>query len=213
MAAPLTRSSNPAIREVARSLAAARDEQILRVVAMVDAMPDRGAADQLIGPLRGRLAHLRPPRPLRFARLLFLPLDPLIVSATRWRIDEPTIPRTALACLAAALEASLGVVGRRVAGMIDGRTTQDLEVVSAAGELLWPRAAQALMDAKIPADWETTGLAAQVHEPLARRIGALLFQARELSQMVANAAQGLAPPEASAVRAMVQDTIRREPGR
>src|ERR1700682_2240745 len=100
MAAVLTRSANPAIREVARSLAVARDEQILQVVAMVDAMPNRGAADQLIAPLRGRLALLRPPRPLRFARLLFLPLDPLIVPAGRWRPEQNTIPRNAIPSLA-----------------------------------------------------------------------------------------------------------------
>ena len=63
---------------------------------MVDAMPNRGAADQLIAPLRARLAHLRPPRPLRFARLLFLPLDPLIVPAARWRAAQPAIPRTVI---------------------------------------------------------------------------------------------------------------------
>src|ERR1700712_4282876 len=103
MPAPLTRSSNPAIREVSRGLAQARDEQILKVVAMVDAMPERGAADQLIAPLRARLAQLRPPRPLRFARLLFLPLDPLIVSALRWRAEQPTIPRSAIPSLAAAV--------------------------------------------------------------------------------------------------------------
>src|SRR5580704_264145 len=108
MAVPHTRSSNPAIREVARGLAAARDEQILKAVAMVDAMPDRGAADQLIAPLRKRLAHLRPPRPLRFARLLFLPLDPLIVPAARWRIEQPTIPRSAIPSLAGALAVDLG---------------------------------------------------------------------------------------------------------
>ena len=69
MAGAITRSTNPAIREVNRDLAAAQDTQILRAVAMVDAMPDRGQADQLVAPLRARLARLRPPRPLRFARI------------------------------------------------------------------------------------------------------------------------------------------------
>ena len=73
------RSANPAIREVTRGLAAARDAQILQAVAMVDAMPERGAADEIVAPLRSRLARLRPPRPLRFARLLFLPLALLLI--------------------------------------------------------------------------------------------------------------------------------------
>ncbi len=107
MSTTISRSSNPAIREVARGLAAARDAQIMQVLAMVDAMPHRGAADQLIAPLRTRLARLRPPRPLRFARLLFLPLDPLIVPAARWRAEQPTIPRTVIPFLATTIEASL----------------------------------------------------------------------------------------------------------
>jgi hypothetical protein len=211
MAMPITRSSNPAIREVTRGLFAARDEQILQVVAMVDAMPNRGPADQLIAPLRGRLAHLRPPRPLRFARLLFMPLDPLIVPAARWRVAQPTIPRTAIPPLAAALEADLGAAGRTIAAMIEGRTTEDIEVVEAAGELLWNQAAQALLDAKVPAGWDITGLGLQVHQPLTKRISALLFHAAQLRRMMANAAEGLVPPEANVVQAIVEDVIRREP--
>src|SRR5580658_10504977 len=163
MAAPSTRSTNPAIREVSRGLAAARDAQILRVVAMVDAMPNRGAADQLIAPLRERIARLRPPRPLRFARLLFLPLDPLIVPAARWRAQQPAIPRSVIPLLAAAVETVLGPAGRT-----------DAEVIDQAGGLLWDKAAAVLLEAERPIGWETTGLSAQVHKPLSRRIGALL---------------------------------------
>jgi hypothetical protein len=211
MAALINRSSNPAIREVARGLAGARDEQILQVVAMVDAMPNRGAADQLIAPLRARLAHVRPPRPLRFARLLFMPLDPLIVPAARWRAEQPTIPRTAIPVLAAAVEAELGAPGRSIAAMIEGRTTHDLDVVAAAGELLWRRAGQVLLDARPLATWETTGLGAQVHRPLTRRIGTLLLQADRLRHMALNAAEGLVPPEANIVQTMVEDVIRCDP--
>src|SRR5450631_4088204 len=142
MIAPVTRSSNPAIRDVARGLASARDEQILQVVAMVDAMPQRGAADQLIAPLRERLARLRPPRPLRFARLLFLPLDPLIVPAARWRPNQPTIPRTVIPLLAQTVEKGLGSLGQTVATMIDGHTTAQQMVIDEAGSLLWRGAAE-----------------------------------------------------------------------
>jgi hypothetical protein len=211
MAAPLTRSSNPAIREVSRGLAEARDEQILKVVAMVDAMPHRGAADQLIAPLRGRLAQLRPPRPLRFARLLFLPLDPLIVPAPRWRAEYSTIPRSAIPSLASAVATDLGSLGRKVTTMIEGHTTQDREVVAAAGAQLWRPAAELLADAKQPADWDTTGLGSQVLKPLARRIGALLFQAERLQRWMADAAQGLVPPEAHLVQAVLENAIRRDP--
>jgi hypothetical protein len=211
MAALITRSSNPAVREVARSLNGARDEQILQVVAMVDAMPNRGPADQLIAPLRPRLARLRPPRPLRFARLLFLPLDPLIVNAARWRPEQPTIPRTVIPVLATMVEAALGLTGQRVASMINGHTTQDDAVVEAAGGLLWSHASQVLLDAPLPAGWETTGLGVQVHKPLSRRIGALLSQADRLRLMTADAAHGLPPPEASAVQAMLAAAVAHDP--
>ena len=74
-----------ALHDVARTLNAARDEQLARVVAVVDALPARGAADTLIAPLRPRLATLRPTRPLNLTRLLFTPLDPLIVPSAEWR--------------------------------------------------------------------------------------------------------------------------------
>jgi len=88
------------IRKLQQSLFGAEDEQIKRVVAIVDALAERGAADRLIAPLRPRLAQLRPARPLRFCRLLFLPLDPLIVPAPKWRPMSLTIPRTVLEPLA-----------------------------------------------------------------------------------------------------------------
>ncbi len=210
MAGLLTRSSNPEIREVARGLAAARDEQILQVVKMVDAMPNRGPADQLIAPLRGRLAHLRPSRPLRFARLMFMPLDPLIVPAVRWRMAQPTIPRTAIPVLAEAVQAGLGASGQKIAALIEGHTTEDLDIVEAAGELLWAPAGGFLLQAKPPAEWDGTGLGLAVHQPLARRIGALLSQAVALRRMTANAAEGLVPPEANAVQAMVEEVIHLE---
>ena len=211
MAALITRSPNPAIREVARSLAAARDAQIMQVVAMVDAMPHRGPADQLIAPLRGRLARLRPPRPLRFARLLFLPLDPLIMPAARWRAEQPTIPRTVIPVLAAAVEAVLGETGQTIAAMIDGRTTEDTAVIDAVGALLWDQAGAWLLEAPLPAGWDTTGLSVQMHKPLSRRIGALLIQADRLRHMAADAGQGLVPPEAGAVQALLIAAIECEP--
>ena len=90
------------LRELQHSLATAQDGQIERVVAMVDALPQRGAADRLIAPIRPRLAQLRPARPLRFCRLLFLPLDPLVVPPTKWRRASLTLPRTVLEPLALA---------------------------------------------------------------------------------------------------------------
>jgi hypothetical protein len=78
-------SNDTSVSELVRSMAGASERQLLRIVAAVDGMSARGAADELIAPVRHRLANLRPVRPLRFARLVFLPLDHLIVPAANWK--------------------------------------------------------------------------------------------------------------------------------
>src|ERR1035438_9681196 len=85
------------LRDLRRGLAAVTDPQLVQVIALIDRMADRGAADALVEPLRARLGQIKPPRPLRFSRLLFLPLDPVIVPAAGFRAGTPTVPRTAVA--------------------------------------------------------------------------------------------------------------------
>ncbi len=206
-----TRSLNPAVRQAARGLAEARDEQILRAVAMVDAMPERGEADQIIAPLRARLARLRPARPLRFARLLFLPLDPLIVPAARWRPDQPAIPRTIIPALAAAVEEGCVPMARTVMAMIEGHTTDDHALIEAAGALAWTAAAAFLLGTPPLLDRNATGLTPRMHEILARRIGAVLGQADRLQALASDAAQGLTPPEEGSIQALLRAALEHEP--
>ncbi|HEY1412327.1 MAG TPA: hypothetical protein VGF36_09305, partial [Rhodopila sp.] len=89
-------SVHPPSRTLVQEVAKASDPRVRRIVAKIDAMAHRGPADALIEPLRLRLRMLHPPRPLRFGRLLFHPLDPLIVPTSRWRPGRHAIPRTAL---------------------------------------------------------------------------------------------------------------------
>jgi len=77
--APATPSRLAEIKALNRHLVSAQDAKILKVVAMVDALPVRGEADNLIEPLRARLAQLRLIRPLGMGHLLFMPLDPVLV--------------------------------------------------------------------------------------------------------------------------------------
>lgn len=203
MTVTITRSLNPAIRDVNRQLNAARDVQIERVVAMVEAMPARGEADDIVAPLRPRLARLRPPRPLRFARLLFMPLDPLIVPAARWRPGAPAVPRTAIPVVARAMEIALGPEGRQVAALIEGRTTQDRDTIDSAGAILWPAVSAALPTAPAPPGWEATGLGVRTWPPLARAIAALLGQAVLLQYLSADAVEGLVPPGAHDVQSVL----------
>src|SRR5580698_6184503 len=89
------------MRSVRRELAGADDTRVLQVLRYVDGLADRGQADGLLAPLRDRLRRLRPARPLRFARVLFMPMDPAIVSTRDWRAGAPQLPRSAIAPIVA----------------------------------------------------------------------------------------------------------------
>jgi hypothetical protein len=199
------------IRELSRGLADAPDAQVARVVAVVDQMPSRGDADQLIAPLRPRLARLRPPRPLRFTRLLFLPLEPLIVPPQRWRPNMPAIPRSALTSLAATVRAGLGAEAARVDALIQAASSHDAETIAQAGAVLWPRAAAVLFAAGAPVEWAATGLNPSLYPPLAQRTGAVMAQALALEDLVAEAAVGIVPPRPAPIRAMLEDVCARCP--
>ncbi|HVC63504.1 MAG TPA: hypothetical protein VND19_24460 [Acetobacteraceae bacterium] len=204
-------SSGREIRELGRRLAAAPDAEVARAVAVVDQLPRRGAADQLIDPLRPRLARLRLPRPLRFTRLLFLPLEPLIVPPPRWQPRLPNIPRSALAPLAATVRAGLGTEAEAIDAMIHGSFSLHAEAVMGAGNLLWPRAAALLSAAPPPVGWAETGLNMAMYTTLARRVGAVLAQAPLLRELIAEADAGIASPRLAPVQAMLGDVGARCP--
>ncbi len=192
------------VGELNRDLSGAKDAKIAQVVAVVDGLQERGEADRLIAPLRVRLAQLRPARPLRFSRLLFLPLDPLIVSAARWRPDALTIPRTALAPLATTLRAVLpAALVARVDDMIAGHSTANTNAVARAGTILWPAAGLLLLETPPPHGWEATGLPHSAYKPLAHAAGALLSQAVALHDL-REAARAGCKPDTLAGERMVQ---------
>jgi hypothetical protein len=192
------------IRSVTRDVADADNTRVLRVVATVDAMAARGTADQLIAPLRPRLAVLRPPRPLRFVRLMFYPLDPLIVPAGRWRPDRNAIPRTALAPMADCVRSSMGAEAQAIEAAIVGRTTADADLIVSRGHLLWAAAGRVLIGASAPPTWAETGLAVALFAPLARRVGALLSQMAAFDRLCAETADGLLPLRAEALHAILR---------
>lgn len=192
------------VRAVSRDVAGADNARVMRIVATVDAMAARGSADELIAPLRGRLAALRPPRPLRFVRLLFHPLDPLIVSPGRWRPDQPALPRTALAPLADCVRATMAAEASAIGAAISGRTTADIDLITAQGRLLWPDAGRVLMSAVPPPSWSETGLGAAIFAPLARRTGAVLAQMAAFDRFCADTVQGLLPPRPDALHAILR---------
>lgn len=145
--------------EVARALLGAKDEQLVRVVAFVDGLGiERGTADRLLESVRPRLAVLGLPRPLSFTRLLFMPLDPVIVPSAMWRPGGSHFPRGAIMPLATALHGALGDTAAAVDAACAGRATDDSDTIHASGAVLWPAAAAAIaLFAGPPEGWEASG--------------------------------------------------------
>jgi len=191
VAKPAAGPSRAAMRSVQADLQSASDAKLAEVIAMVDALVERGEADRLVAPLRPRLATLRPPRPLRFARLLFLPLDPMIVETPRWRVDAPGVPRGAILPIADAVRQALGDGGRDIDVMIAGHSTADTEMITLAGGMLWPLAARALPGLAMPARWAESGLPASVFGAIAATTAALLRPAPRVAVLRENAGRGL----------------------
>ena len=79
-----------ASRALRLALHAADDQKIKRITAMLDDVADPAGKQAILDPLRGRLGVLRPERPLRFARLLFTPVDSLIVPPSTMRTRQHT---------------------------------------------------------------------------------------------------------------------------
>lgn len=174
-----------------RELTSAPDRQFARVVAMVDALPRRGAADDLIAPFRPRLAQLRPARPLRFCRLLFSPFDPVIVPGPKWRPGSPSIPRTVLEPFAESVRTELGPAADEIEAFIAGRTTADTAIIARAGAVLWPAAARILARSETPPPrWAETGLPGALYGTVSRGIAVVLAQATDLHELVEKVAHG-----------------------
>jgi hypothetical protein len=187
----------------ALAITGASDPQILRIVAAVDVMIKRGPADFLIVPLRPRLAVLRPPHPLRLARLMFHPLDLLVVRAARWRPGQQTIPRSAIKPMVEHVRLAMGTAAAAIGTAIAGRTTAEVDVISRFGGTLWPQAAAILTDAAVPESWGQTGLGIANYRPLADAVAALLAEAAMLDRLRLDAASGLLPAEFEAIAAML----------
>ncbi len=144
-------------RQLRAALACAPDEALARVVARLDALPQRGEADALLDPVRPRLRRLRPPRPLRLARLLFLPLDPVLVPPCGWRPGVVEVPRNAVVPIADAVEAALGPAATEIGRAGEAGSTTDLALAGELGARLWP-AAGALPLPTPPPGWRLAGL-------------------------------------------------------
>jgi hypothetical protein len=170
----------PEMRTMRRELAAAPDAQVLAVLRLVDAMPDRGHADSLLAPLRDRLRVLRPVRPLRFTRLLFMPLDPVIVPPNQWRLEQPLLPRSAILPLTSLIRHALPAQTEAVELGIAHQKDTDRAAIARMGEMLWPAAAPVLLGATAPPQWQQAGLRPADFSALAQAAAAVLAAAPHL---------------------------------
>nr|WP_321986703.1 hypothetical protein [uncultured Lichenicoccus sp.] len=209
------RSVNAEIRGVREELNAARDEQVARVVALVDAMPDRGAADALVAPLRGRLAVLRPGRPFNFTRLLFTPIDPVIVPPMAWRRGDATVPRHTLNALAAIVRSGMGDRACSIDEALARRTGPSLgdgaNAIRELGHLVWPEAATILARAGVPDGWlQQTSLSDADFLLLALTASGLLGLALD-RQVLAGQIQDQGVPEPRTLSRVVTNSLSGQP--
>ncbi len=144
------------VQALRAALAAAPDAKLGRVVGMLDSLLDRGGTDALLAELRPRLRSLQPARPLRFSRLLAMPLEGALVAPTAWTGLPDAIPRSALTPLAEAVRAALPEEAERIEFAACGHTVAETALVGELGLRLWPLAGT--LDLPLPPGWEAAGL-------------------------------------------------------
>ena len=128
-----------------RDMSTASDEQLLRVVGLIDTLDRRGPVDRLLDPVRDRLALLRPPRPITLGRVLILPFEDLLVAEHEVWPGRRCFSRAHIAGLiehvtARLPQATLAELRRRA----EGHGMISAEVVREIGATLWPAAAAML---------------------------------------------------------------------
>ncbi|HEV7266289.1 MAG TPA: hypothetical protein VGN83_15405 [Falsiroseomonas sp.] len=180
-------------RAVRAALAGAPDAKLGRIVGMLDSLLDRRTVDELLEPVRGRLRWLRPARPLRFPRLLAMPLEGALVEANAWNRAAEEIPRSAITPLAAAVQRQLGDLAEEVEMRGCGHTVADIALVGQLGTRLWKMAGAVELSAPLPG-WREAGLPAEAAAPIIALAGALWRHGAALWDARLAGADG--PPEA-----------------
>lgn len=173
----------PEMRAVRRELAGAADARVLQVLRYVDTLQDRGQADGLLAPLRDRLRRLRPSRPLRFARVLFTPLDPAIIDARQWRPGVPLVPRSAIHPMASLVQRAAPGSAAAVEAIIANTALTEPDRVHLAGRVLWPEAARVLRTEPMPAEWQQNALPAASYPSIATGCALCLAAAPRLLEL------------------------------
>ncbi len=135
--------SPSALPSLNRDMTEASDEQLLKVVGLIDTLDRRGHVDRLLEPVRDRLALLRPPRPITLGRVLILPFEDLLVGDDEVWPGRRCFARGRLAALIEQVTDAMppATVARLRAGA-EGRSMMAGESVREIGATLWPAAAE-----------------------------------------------------------------------
>ena len=179
-------------------LSAASDENLLRIIAMIDRLPDRTKLEGLVIDVRPRLARLRPPRPVTMTRLLFLPLSGALVNRSAWRQDPATIPRAALKLIFALLHDLPGTHLTETEAAIQHAVFSDLAVVDRYGRPLWEAAARFCEKITPGSRWAEAGFSADEFRIMMRLAAGVWRHAGPLWDVLR---RGTAPISADALRA------------
>lgn len=186
--------------EVEVSLRQATDGQLARIMQFIDRLPSRGRLDDVVAPIRGRLALARPARSVTPSRVLTAPIEDLLVDPSCEAASPRALPRDILAvfhriALSAIDPAELGVLEDEAQGAV----MDDAASVVAMGRRLWPAAAAALRafaqtGAPPPAGWR------QAHAPRLLVIAELLEHAEPLVRQLNRLPSRCAPRKHDAVQ-------------
>ncbi|MCA3357548.1 MAG: hypothetical protein ING02_06095 [Roseomonas sp.] len=153
---------------MATDLTSASDENLLRIVAMIDRLPDRTKLDGLLTDIRPRLARLRPPRPVTMTRLLFLPLSGALVNRAAWRQDPATIPRAALKPIFSLLRDLAGSQLAEAEEATRQALFSDLAIVERYGRPVWEAAARLCEKVTPGTRWAEAGFAPEDFRSMTR---------------------------------------------
>jgi hypothetical protein len=142
---------------------------------------------------------------LSFTRLMFHPLNTLIVPAPAWRRGSLSIPRTALAPIITALRDLLEPEATQIDA--DGRAGPvDRDRLTAFGASIWPRAAIALDSMATPLGWmDATGLPRTDYPAIGATAAAVLSVAVEIDAVI----QRAGAPTEDAIRIILGRTAPR----
>lgn len=205
MSSPRDLPSAADLKLLSQHLMRADDGKLLRVTEMLDQTAPSSASNALLDPLRPRLGLLKPARPLRFARLLLIPFDTVLVPARAWRPGDPSLSRAVIGVLSETVRAGMGDVAAEVDRLIAGRRTSDTGTIDLAGGRLWPAAAEVLARAPAPLGWDGTGLPITVWPAIAQAASVVLGRAVPLRRLMEDVKLGAVSPEDAALRAVLRE--------